>query len=507
MKRHIFLAATFLSTAAAFAQQDLNTAADALRYTNDNINGTARFRAMSGAFGALGGDLSAMMVNPAGSAFFNYNSGTVSLTNYNISNKASYFGNRNKNTDSSIELNQVGAVFVFNNSKEGAFMNKFAIAFNYENTNNFDNSIFFSGVNPSNSIDKYFLRYANGIGDEGGIYLSTLNNSYFEDLSFIDQQAYLGYNAYMFNPAANNTDNTDYVTNVPTPGNYYQENYTETNGYNGKIAFNFGAQLKERFYLGVNLNMHVSDYIKDYSIIETYNSPVGLQGIRFDNRRYTYGGGFSFNIGGIAKITESLRAGLAYESPTWMTLQDEITQAIITDCPECESGNLIINDPGMTFILDDYTIKSPSKYTGSLAYVFGQNGLISVDYSLRDYGNTKYTGSLYNAINDELSSTLGLAGELRVGGEYRIKNISLRGGYRYQDSPYEDSDTVSALNGFSAGIGFVFGNSKLDLAYSYFNRKYDERLLYAGTTNTGITDAARINSNNNNITLSYTLDL
>src|SRR5690606_11434918 len=138
---------------------------------------------------------------------------------------------------------------------------------------------------------------------------------------------------------------------------------------------------------------------------------------------------------------------------------------------------------------DDYTIKSPSKYTGSLAYVFGQNGLISVDYSLRDYGNTKYTGSRYNAINDELSSTLGLAGELRVGGEYRIKNISLRGGYRYQDSPYEDSDTVSALNGFSAGIGFAFGNSKLDLAYSYFNRKYDERLLYAGTANTGITDA------------------
>src|SRR5690606_25168417 len=145
------------------AQADLNTAADAVRYANDNLNGTARFRAMSGAFGALGGDLSAMTVNPAGSAVFSYNMGTVSLTNFNIANKASYFGTNAKTSNNSFELNQVGAVFVFNNMKEGAFMNKFAIGFNYENTNNFDNSIFTAGVNPTNSIDQYFLGYANGV--------------------------------------------------------------------------------------------------------------------------------------------------------------------------------------------------------------------------------------------------------------------------------------------------------------------------------------------------------
>jgi hypothetical protein len=35
--------------------------------TQDNLNGTARFRAM-GCIGALGGDLSSLNVNPAGSA-------------------------------------------------------------------------------------------------------------------------------------------------------------------------------------------------------------------------------------------------------------------------------------------------------------------------------------------------------------------------------------------------------------------------------------------------------
>lgn len=504
MKKYILLAVSFFAAATAFAQDDLNTASDALRYTDDDMNGTARFRSMSGAFGALGGDLSAIMINPAGSAVFSYNSGTVSFTYYNTGNKASYFGNNTKTNDNSLDLNQIGAVFVFNNSNPDAFMNKFTLGFNYENTNNFDNSIYYSGINPSNSIDKYFLNYANGIGTQGGIPLSVLNSADYRYLNFADQQAYLGYNAYIFNPESPDPNNTRYETNVPG-GSYYQQNFIETNGYNGKIAFNFGTQLKKRFYLGLNLNMHFSDYIKDYSIFENYNSSSGLQNVQFNNRRYTYGGGFSFNLGGIAKITEALRLGVAYESPTWMNLQDEISQSIVTNCPDCEDGNLIINDPGVTFILDDYTIKSPSKYTGSLAYIFGQSGLISIDYSFRDYGNTKYTSSRYNIINEELSSTLRLAGELRVGGEYRIKNFSVRGGYRFEQSPYKNKQTVGNLNGFSTGLGFAFGNSKIDLSYAYFNRKYDVSLL--PTVPSGITDSGRINSNNNNITLSLTMDL
>ena len=46
---------------------------DALRYSNEELNGTARFKAMGGAFGALGGDFSSISQNPAGSSIFTYN--------------------------------------------------------------------------------------------------------------------------------------------------------------------------------------------------------------------------------------------------------------------------------------------------------------------------------------------------------------------------------------------------------------------------------------------------
>ncbi len=65
MKRYhtfiLFLACAFVSA------QNIN---DVLRYSNESLQGTARFQGMSGAFGALGGDLSSLNVNPAGSAVF-----------------------------------------------------------------------------------------------------------------------------------------------------------------------------------------------------------------------------------------------------------------------------------------------------------------------------------------------------------------------------------------------------------------------------------------------------
>lgn len=66
MKKYITLFLLGL-TVTTIQSQDIT---DAIRFSQDNLNGTARFRAMSGAFGALGGDFSSLNVNPAGSEIF-----------------------------------------------------------------------------------------------------------------------------------------------------------------------------------------------------------------------------------------------------------------------------------------------------------------------------------------------------------------------------------------------------------------------------------------------------
>ena len=41
-------------------------------------------------------------------------------------------------------------------------------------------------------------------------------------------------------------------------------------GYNGKIAFNVGAEYDKRFYFGMNLNAHFSDFETKTSFYEDY---------------------------------------------------------------------------------------------------------------------------------------------------------------------------------------------------------------------------------------------
>ena len=84
MKKYIFIILIGFSVSQLRAQE----IRDALRYAQDNINGTARFRAMSGAFGALGGDLSSINVNPAGSAIFANNQVGITLSNNTITNNS-----------------------------------------------------------------------------------------------------------------------------------------------------------------------------------------------------------------------------------------------------------------------------------------------------------------------------------------------------------------------------------------------------------------------------------
>src|SRR5690606_2111284 len=189
---------------------------DAMRYAQDNITGTARFGAMSGAFGALGGDLSSFGINPAGSAIFANSQVGATLSNFNTHNTVGYFGTNVRENDNTLDLSQAGGVYVLKNDDENSGWKKITFAANYENMSNFDDTWYAAGTNPTRSIADYFLAYANG----GAVPLNVLQNSFYEELSYADAQAFLGYQGYVINPVADTGNNSLYVSNVPAGGNY-----------------------------------------------------------------------------------------------------------------------------------------------------------------------------------------------------------------------------------------------------------------------------------------------
>lgn len=480
---------------------------DVLRYSNDNLQGTARFQALGGAFGALGGDLSSLSINPAGGAVFNFNEFTVTATNYNPNNEAA-FGNSIRNTDTnSLEFNQAGSVFVFKASDDSPWR-KVAVAVNYDLVQNFDNQIFASG-NSTQGIDNYFLSFAQG-QTLGPLRVQTEDGERIDDayldigstLGFGAQQAFLGFQSGIIEPDADTDDNTSYFSNAQYT-NLNQEFNQITSGFNSKFTLNLAGQYQENLYLGAALNFHTVFYDEITTLDESgFDADSEIQFTSFDNFLHTEGNGFSFSLGAIAKLNNNLRIGGSYQSPTWYSLTDDISQRIRTDSPVA-NPDLNLIDFNLISFFDRYTIKTPSKLTGSAAIIFGKDGLLSFDYGYQDMSQAELrptSDAAFASENQFISEQLGIVNSYRIGGEYRIDQVSLRAGYRFEESPYESGLIIGDLTGYSGGIGYSFGPSRLDLAYSRTEQDTDELFFDAGITNSTL-----VNRINTNISLSYSL--
>ncbi|MHA6281388.1 OmpP1/FadL family transporter [Salinimicrobium sp. CAU 1759] len=498
----------FAFTAIVSMTVEAQNITDAVRYSNTDLNGTARYRAMSGAFGALGGDLSSLNVNPAGSAVFLNSFSTLTLNVENSDNEVSFMNGYNTNSNSHTDLGQAGAVFVFNNNDQEANWRKFSLGFNYNKTASFEDDFLAVGNN-MRSIDQYFLAYANGIaldylvplqGETDGDLYSYLG----ENLGFGAQQAFLGLQGGVI--GVNNPDNIpesdpsyydlDTYSSILSPGTYNQRYAYAATGLNGKFSFNFASQYQDFLYLGLNLNTHFINYER-MTAIDEGNLDAPAEYVYFEDRLNTLGSGFSLQLGAIAKVGQNLRAGVSYESPTWYTISEETTQYIESD--------LAVVNPNVVNVYPDYKLQTPASYTGSLAYLFGSAALISFDYTYRDHGTTKFKPTddpAFVAQNDLISNALQGASTFRIGGEYRIENWSLRGGYRFEESPYSNGITVGDLEGYSAGLGYNFGNVRIDFAYDRSSRENNPQMYQVG-----LTDRLDINRENSNYSLSLSFNL
>jgi hypothetical protein len=500
MKRHLTFILVFLC--AFVSAQNIN---DVLKYSTENIQGTARFQSMGGAFGALGGDLSGLNINPAGAAVFNNSLVTFSGTYFNTNNKVNYFGTQTNSNVNDTNINQIGGVFVFNNTDSNSDWKKFSLAFNYDLAQNFENSYLVSGRS-NQGVDSYFLDFAQGT-PLGAILLEDeelIENGYLDigaNGGFSDQQAFLGYYGGVIDPIDDDAQTDQYVRNASytTVDQQFQRSSI---GYNSKFIANMASEYKDKLYLGASLNFHSVFNERVDQLTETgYDADSEIQRTTFDNLLTTRGNGFSFTMGAIAKLNEFVRLGGSYQSPTWYRLNDDLSQRINSNLAD-EDINFI--DFNIINLFETYTIQTPSKLTGSMAIIFGKNGLLSFDYGYQDFSNAKLrpqSDSNFQTVNNDIANTLGAVSTFRLGGEYRIAQVSLRAGYRFEESPYANTDTIGDLNSISGGIGYNFGGNRLDFSFNRIDQQVNQQLL-----DTGLITPATINRIRTNATLSYTIN-
>ena len=434
----------------------------ALLFSKDNNTGTARYTAMSGAFGALGGDVSAIKINPAGASVFKNSLFTASLNSRNTDITSNYYGNKTTTQDEYFDFSQAGAVFVYK-SYDNSDWSKFAFSFNYSKRNDFNNHFLSSG------------------------------NS--------------GFATFTEFPLDNATPKTQYI-------NADSQNYT--NSYSGELAeYNFAISgvYQNDLHLGVAVNTYDLKFSQRSTLREQNNDGNGgILNAQFYQENITTGTAFSLSAGAIYKATKSLRLGFSYQTPIWFSEIIEESNIIDNDGflgdTEIEvTGNNTIYDntagnnfPSQGFV---YKLKTPAKTTFSAAYIFGKNGLISADYTRNGYQKMKLSNGNFTNENQFFTNDLRNTYTLNVGSEWRFKALSLRGGYHYEQSPDANAIESDNIKGYSLGAGYTFGNTKLDFAY----QTKTNTQLYNFYPQYNQVNAAELNIDNTVITATLTINL
>lgn len=455
MKTRIYITIVALLGTITLSAQDQS---QALRFSQNFLQGTARYTAMGGAFSAVGGDFTAASQNPAGLGLFR-NSQVTITPSYKIGKSVSnYLGVSSTDNTSNLSISNLGLVSTFNTEKESG-ISGLVFAFGYNTLNDFNNTSLMRGVQ-ANSADgssllDNFAWYANNKNERDLFYedlafqtalmpLDTVAGEYWH---YLQPYSDIGYDGY----------------------GQEQVRVVERQGYLGEYAFSSALNLGYKLYIGATLGIQSVRYNESISHKESdiYNLEPVFDAFKFDEYNSTRGYGFAFKLGMIYRPIQALRIGASFHLPTIYHLTDDKSTDLSTYWDANSGMNNSSENSGL--YSKEYTIQTPYRATISTAVLVGQLGLISAEYEYVDYSISDMDSPGYPFIDENIAiaNDFGQSHNIKIGAEARLNPIYIRAGAQYYSNPYTDSRNGSDIFVYSGGIGFRSNQTFIDLAASY----------------------------------------
>ena len=258
-----------ISASALFFAQDVSI----IRNTStiyDNISslGTARYSAMAGSMGALGGDASVLNTNPAGLGVF--------ITD------------------------DVSASLVINSNKSTASL---------------------AGKSTSQNTSKVNLGSANGV-----LSFQTKENSAWKFVNVGINYVTQNVNDKLQSPGNANITQAIIPQGQTSPSDYniFEGHLYKTIGHRSKLNLGIGGNYDNKIYIGAAVNFS-SVNIEQYDEVKV--SSLNTRTSKYFTKQNTpyieEGDGFSLSLGVIGKLSNAVRLGAAIESPTWYSIDRE----------------------------------------------------------------------------------------------------------------------------------------------------------------------------------------
>lgn len=476
-----------LMTTAAFGYAQ--NAYDALTFSENNYEGTARTVAMGNAFTALGGDLGAVTINPAGSAVAGYSQ--ISITPaFTISANTTqgvspyddgslpYFERQIRSNRSRFNVPNLGMTFNWDTGRKNGLKNV-AFGFVVNKTASWDEDVYASGQNNTTSFMGQMAAEATELGYLGADLgaadaydfmpwkmVAAYQSGMIATFGGRDDQ-FVGASELIFtNP---NTGNEE----IALGGTLDQAYGRRVTGSKYDYVFNFGANISDFFYIGANLGVNTLDYSYGEYFKESAVNPSDFEinfedgySVYFENMKYNYsysasGSGLFAKIGFILTPAGGLRIGGAVQTPTLTTIDEQWRTSAATNF----SDNSVSDSSSSPYGENRYSLRSPMRANFGLAYTFGTLGVISADYEMCNYGGMRFDGSSYDRdyfdeVNNDIRERFGTAHSFRAGIEIRpLSSLAIRAGYNATGSAekydsWGEPMTQTYTQNISFGLGF-----------------------------------------------------
>jgi len=430
---------------------------DALRYSQNYYSGTARFNAMGGAFGALGGDFSGITLNPAGLGIYR-SSEFVFTPQFSYNTSSSTYMDRTLD-DYKFKMNFTNIGFVathISGKEEGWITTSFAAGYN--RLADFNHYIKIEGVNKTSSMTDYFARLANGN----------------DPTNFDYNNEGMAWDTYLIDPAiiivGNDTLKNQYKTTFPNYGEIQTKDINSKGGM-GEYNFSLAGNYSNKLYMGGSLGIQGIRYIEhsDYTESDPNDTIAAFNNFDYQKDLTTTGTGFNFKFGLIFRPTDWIRLGGAIHTPTFFNLHDEYSSSMQSSFSDTlyGDGKRINSDMG-TY---DYELTTPFRAIGSIGVVLGKFAIIGVEYEFVDYTIARLRGDNYyfRIENNTIETAYTAAGNIRAGAEYRNGPFSLRAGYSLYGSPFKSGQVNenATRSSYNAGFGIRNDDFYFDMAFTY----------------------------------------
>jgi hypothetical protein len=484
---------------------------DAIKFSWQPVNGTARINAVGGAMGSLGGDITAISVNPAGLAFFKGSDLVFSPGMLSLNNKSKFRGTNASQKENQFNVGPSGIVFGL--QERGRWDNK-AISIAVTRTANFKNNIYYEGFNDFSS---YGEQYAIDASTNGASYQNILN--YDGPVSIGTRMAFYSF----FLDTIQRGTGYDWVSmamydQLRNGGDFYvkQSHRIETKGGITEIALGYAASMDDKIYVGGSLGIDVVSYTKNSIFREEDATGNNMNYFNYSQLTETFttkGFGLNLKLGVIAKPSERVRLGFAVHSPTVYTLKDTYDASMTNDGENSRTpGNEITTVQASQVVADGilpvykYEMYTPWKMLVSGSYVLReisdvkkQKGFLTADIEYAHYRMNRYRNPedaadpYYKGVNTAIKDYYKGAFNFRVGGELKFTTLMTRLGFAYYGNPYKDKELKGNKMYISGGLGYRNKGMFIDVTYVHGLQKdvvfpyrlSDKANTFASTKTTG----------------------